>query len=131
MKRTAMVRWVVLPGVLAGFVLHAFTCFFMADGGPSGFTVGLFAISILPYLGCLGVGVRSTRGEFMAACTLPFLLFLDISAFSEAFIYPTTSTSPLVLLVVPVINLAVMVLGFLIGWAAFAILRRRTSGETL
>lgn len=129
MKLTALSRWIVVPGVFLGLMLHASTCFFMAQGGPSGFTVGLFALSILPYLGCLIVGVRNARGAVMAACTIPFLLLLNVSAFSEAFISPTTSTSSLVLLVVPVINLGVMVLGFLIGRIALTMVRRNASGE--
>ena len=129
MRLTAMFRWIVFPGVLIGFMLHVFTCFFMAQGGPSGFTVGLFALSTLPYSVCLVVGMRNARGALMAACSIALMLLLDVFAFNEAFISPTTSTSSLVLLVVPVINLGVMVLGFVVGWIAFPMFRRNTAGE--
>jgi len=129
MELTSVFRWIVLPSVLLGFMLHAYTCFFMADSGASGFTVGLFLLSTLPYLACLLVGVRKTRGALMAACAIPLLLIFDISAFTEAFVSPTTSTSSLVLLVAPVINLVVMVLGFLIGGLVFATMRRNASKE--
>ncbi|HLU00798.1 MAG TPA: hypothetical protein VKZ70_13780 [Burkholderiaceae bacterium] len=67
----------------------------------------------------------------MAVCALVPVLLLDIAAFNEAIISPTTSTSALVLLVVPVFNLGVVVLGFLLGWITFALLRRNASERTL
>lgn|SRR5690606_7666404 len=131
MKLSAMSRWIVFPGVLAGFLLHVFTCFYLPEGGPNGFTLGLFAVSILPYLACLIAGLSSARGALMAVCALVPVLLLDIAAFNEAIISPTTSTSALVLLVVPVFNLGVVVLGFLLGWITFALLRRNASERTL
>lgn len=131
MKFDMAFRRIVFPGVLAGFLLHAYTCFLMPDGGPDGFTSGLFALSMLPYLACLVAGMRKAYWPLMAAFAIPPMLVLDISAFHEAIIAPTTSTSSLVLLVVPVINLVVLMLGFLVGWIAFALLRRNAKKEAL
>ena len=124
MKPSSMLRWIVFPGVLIGFMLHAYICFVIPGGGWSGYTVGLFVLSVLPYLACLVAGRRNGCGPLMAACAIPPLLLLDSLAFHEAFIAPSASTSSLVLLVVPVINLAVLTLGFLVGWIAFLLLRR-------
>lgn len=129
MKLETMLRWIALPGVLAGFMLHAYTCFLIPDDRPNGFTFGVFALSILPYLACLVVTMRNACGPLMAVCVIPPVLLLDILAFHEAIIAPTTSTSSLVLLVVPVINLGVLPLGFFVGWSAFRLLRRRATGE--
>lgn len=129
MKYSAMFRWIVFPGVLAGLVLHTFIWFYLAQGGPIGFTVGFFALSVLPYLACFLVGMRNVRGSVMAACAIPFMLLVDSFAFNEAFIAPTSSTASLVLLVVPVINLAVMLIAFLVGWVAFSLHRRSTVGR--
>ncbi|NLC35298.1 MAG: hypothetical protein GX772_02425 [Alcaligenaceae bacterium] len=126
MKLDTMFRWLVFPGVLAGFMLHAYTCFLIPDGGPNGFTAGLFALSILPYLACLVAGMRNARGLLMAAYAILPLLLLDSLTFHEAFIAPSTSTSSLALLVVPVINLGVLALGFLVGWIVFRLRRRAT-----
>jgi len=125
------VRKLIVLGVLAGFMLHAYTCFLVPSDGPDAFTSGLFALSIVPYLACLVAGMRKARGQLMAACTIVPLLLLDTLAFHEAVIAPTTSTSSLVLVVVPVINLVVLVLGFLAGWVAFALLRRSATEEAL
>ncbi|MFT0851639.1 hypothetical protein VRY85_12770 [Achromobacter sp. F4_2707] len=122
----AVFRWGVLPGVLAGCVLHAYTCFFVPEGGPDVFTSGLFMLSILPYLACVIVGLRHSRGPLMAVCAILPILLLDILAFHEAFITPSTSTSSLVLLVVPVINLGVLLLGFLVGWIAATFICRKS-----
>lgn len=118
-----------MPGVLAGVLLHAYTCFLVPDGGPEAFTSGLFALSILPYLACLIAGMKNGRGPLMGVCTIPPLLVLDVFAFQEAIIAPSTSTSSLALLVVPLINLLVLLLGFLAGWVLFALLRRNTAGK--
>lgn len=127
----AIFRWGVLPGVLAGCVLHAYTCFFVPEGGPDVFTSGLFMLSVLPYLACLIVGLRLSRGPLMAACAILPILLLDILAFHEAFITPTTSTSSLVLLVVPVLNLGVLLLGFLAGWIAQPFFCRKSRATAL
>jgi len=127
MKLATMCRWVVFPGVLAALMLHAYTGFRVPDGGPDTFTSGLFALSRLPYLACLVAGMRNARGPLMAACAIPPLLLVDFLAFHGAIIDPTTSTSSLTLLVAPVINLVVLLLGFLAGWIAFALLRRMRS----
>jgi len=126
-----MFRWLVIPGVLAGFMLHAYTCLILPAGGPDAFTSGLFALSILPYLACLVASMRHSRGPLMAACAIAPLLLMDSLAFHEAIIAPSTSTSPLVLLVVPVIDLVVLLLSFLVGWVAFPLLRRSARGGTL
>lgn len=120
-----MFRGILFWGVLAGCVLHAYTCFIASNAGLDAFTLGLFALSVLPYLVCLFVGARSGRGSVMAACAMPLLLLMDISVFHEAIIAPTTSTSSLALLVVPLLNLAVLPLGFVVGWIAHEVLRRR------
>lgn len=124
MKLDAVLRWILFPGALAGFMLHAYTCFLIPENGPDGFTAGLFALSILPYLACLAVGTRTALGLSMAACAILPLLLLSLVAFYEAIIAPTSSTSSLVLLVTPVINLVVLLLGFLVGWVVFALSRR-------
>lgn len=126
-----MFRWIVLPGVLAGLMLHAYTCFLIPEGGPDGFTSGLFALSILPYLACLVAVTRNSCGPIMAACAIPPLLLLDILAFQGAIIAPTSSTSSLALLVAPIINLLVLLPAFLVGWIVFTLLRRRATKEAL
>ncbi len=131
MKLDTWLRWIVFPGVLVGFMLHAYTCFLVPDGGPNGFTSGLFALSILPYLACLIAGLRHSCWPLMAACAILPLLLLDILAFHEAFIAPSTSTSSLVLLIVPVINLVVLPLGFFVGWIAFVLLRLSVTEKAL
>lgn len=127
MKLDTMFRWIVFVGVLAGFMLHAYTCFLNPDGGPNAFTTGLFALSILPYVVCFVAGTRNASAPLMATCAVLPMLLLDILAFHEAFIAPTTSTSSLALLVVPVINLVILPLGFLAGWIAYALLRRNAT----
>lgn len=123
-----MLRWMVLPGALAGLSLHAYTCFLVPDGGPDAFTTGLFALSILPYLACLAAGMKGSCGPLMATCAIVPVLLLDILAFHEALVAPTTSTSAWVLMIVPVVNLLVVLLGFLVGWIACS-LRRRKAAE--
>lgn len=126
-----MFRWIVLPGVLAGLMLHAYTCFLIPEGGPDGFTSGLFALSILPYLACLVAVTRNSCGPIMAACAIPPLLLLDMLAFQGAIIAPTSSTSSLALLVAPIISLLVLLPAFLVGWIVFTLLRRRATKEAL
>ena len=121
----ALFRRIVLPGVLVGLVLHAYTCFYVAEGGASRFTVGLFALSILPYLTCLYAGTKSGPWPVVAACITPLLLLVDGFAFKDAVISPTASTSSLVLLVAPILNLVVLLLGFVVGGLARRAAERR------
>lgn len=129
MEPHTTLRWIVFPSVLLGLLLHAYVCFLVPDGGSNGFTLGLFALSILPYLACLIVGTRSYCGQLMAACAILPLLLLDSIAFHEAFVDPSTSTSSLVLLIVPVANLVVLSLGFLAGRIVFTRGRRNTKAK--
>ncbi len=129
MKFDKVLRWIVFLGVVVGFVMLAYTCFVVPDGGPDAFTSGLFAFSILPYLACFAAVLKSARWQLMAACAIIPLLLLDSFAFNEAIIAPISSTSSLVLLVVPIINLVVLLLGFLVGWIAFALLGRNSRGN--
>lgn len=131
MKLDAVLRWIAFPGALAGLSLHSYTCFVVPDGGPTAFTTGLFALSILPHLACFAAGMKDSCGPLMAVCAIVPLLLLDTLAFQEAILAPTTSTSALVLLVVPVINLIVLLLGFLLGWIAFLLLRRSVTKKAL
>lgn len=131
MKLEALLRWVLFPGVFAALMLHAYTCFFIPEGATDGFLAGLFALSVLPYLACVAIGIRTTRGLLMAACAIAPMLLFDFLAFHEAIIAPTSSTSSLVLLVVPVLNLGVLLMGFLVGWIVFALCRRSETKGTL
>ena len=131
MMPDSKLRWIVFPGVFAGLALHAYICFIVADSAPNSFTVGLFALSIFPYLACLAAGMNGSCGQLMAVCAILPLLWVDLEALHEATIAPTTSTSPLVLIIVPVINFVVLALGFFLGWIVFVLARRFAAEKTL
>lgn len=108
----------IVPGVIAGVLLHAYTCFFVPEGGPDVFTSGLFVLSVLPYLVCLLAGMKKKRGQWMAVCAIVPLFLLDSVAFHTAILAPTSSTSSLTLLVVPFLKFMILLLGFFVGWMA-------------
>jgi len=106
--------------VVAGMLLHAWTAVFKAEGGPSAFTLGLFAWSSLPYLACLLIALRACARSWLALCGALAALCVDFAMYYSVFIAPDTSTAALGLLMAPVINLIVVVplavlLAYLLG----------------
>lgn len=109
-----MVRWVTVGFIACGILLHVYTALFVAEGGFSGFSVGLVLWSWLPYA---LAGTLLKRNAYAAAGAAVFVLAADALAFKLAFINPQGSTSALVLLFMPLWNLVLVgPIGAVLGW---------------
>ena len=107
--------------VVAGVLLHTYTMVFVAEGGMSGFLVGVFLWSCLPY------AVASLLPSIQVKPGIPAgfafgTLFGDLFMHYSAFISPKGSTAALGLLFMPLWNLALLgPLGALVAWAVLRI----------
>ena len=111
--------------VAFGILLHAYIAFFEAEGGASGFSLGLMVWSWLPYLvsALLFVLVRRT---LIPLCGVVPPAVMDTLSFYSVVISPQSSTAPLVLLWMPLWNLVLfMPVGHIVGWLLAR--RNRTS----
>lgn len=110
---------IAIVAAVAEMLLHAWTAVFMAEGGVSAFSLGLFVWSSLPYLACLLIALRARR-PWMGLCGALAALCVDWAMYYSVFIAPGSSTAALGLLVAPLINLVVVVpvavlLAYLLG----------------
>lgn len=118
----------VFAACTAGFALHAYIGIFEVDGGPGAFTLGLFAWSCTPYLGCLLVARLLGNGRLPAFCGALAALLGDLANFYAVFMSPTSSTAALGLLVVPLLNLVVLApAGILLGYGVRRVFRAGTT----
>ena len=121
-NRLTLAAGVLVP--LFGIALHVHIAS-KAEGGWSGFTLGLLLWSALPYVLCLLaslVAKRPVHAAVAAACCL----VLDALTYRSVFVSPTSSTAALGLLFTPLANLLVAAP---VGYLATALLLRLRSAK--
>lgn len=64
--------------------LHLF--FFQADGGPSGFTLGLLALDCLPYAVCLLIALHGEGRPLFGFCAAAAALMVDVTTYYAVFL---------------------------------------------
>jgi hypothetical protein len=115
MGRIDILRTITLITIASGVALHIGTAL-LGTGGVNQFQVELLLLSCLPYVLCVVVLLWSGRA-LIALCGVVPALGFDIAAFLSVFVWPTSSTAPLILLFLPLWNLLLFVpLGLLVGW---------------
>ena len=89
----------------AAVTLHSYEHFVKVEGEPS---IMFFLWALLPYIVCLFVFLLSDSGAPAIAGAI-VALALDAAAFDTVFVHPTTSTSALALLFIPLWSTIVFV----------------------
>jgi len=108
-------------------LLHLYTALFSAEGGISGFLVGLVLLSCLPCAVAAALATRR-RLELPALGFAAASLIADLYMHCSVFIAPNGSTAALGLLFMPVWNLlAVGPAGAVLLWLAHRLLAGRQS----
>lgn len=99
-----ILRWTAGILLVFGLSLHSFTALFKSAGGLTGFSVGLWAWSLLPYAAGAFALLRARRP--LAACgwLIPSAI-ADTIAYNDVFFHPEASTAGLGLLFTPIWNL--------------------------
>lgn len=111
-----MVKRLALSCSIAGVMLHLYTATFRAEGGLSLFLVGLFLWSCTPY-GVLLVLLLLARKPVLAMGYGATSLGFDIYTYVTVFVWPSSSTAALGLLVMPFWNLVLFgPAGTFIAW---------------
>jgi hypothetical protein len=109
MRSQSLLKYSAVTVAMLGIALHGYISLFKAEGGPDAFTLGLLALSAVPYGVCLLVTLRGkgqpVLGLFGAAAALVF----SSIAYHSVFVAPSASTAALGLLVLPVVNLLIAV----------------------
>jgi len=107
------IRKIVYVFCFGGLILHLKTAFWEGSGSIDSFSIKLFTWSMLPYL----IIVVSFKKAFYGALCAAIVVFLfDLFMHLEVFVWPSSSTSALGLLFMPMWNVILFIpLSFLIG----------------
>jgi hypothetical protein len=110
---------------MAGVMLHMYTATFRAEGSPSLFLVGLLLWSCAPY-GVSLVLLLLARKPVLAMGYGATSLGFDIYTYVTVFVWPSSSTAALGLLVMPIWNLVLFgPAGAFVAWVIFKIYSRK------
>lgn len=108
----------------AGIILHTYISFLKSQQVLSGFNLGLFAASLLPYLICGFLFLRSDNLLIPLIGIIPCLA-MDLISYYSVFIRPESSTAPLSLVAAPLYNLVLfMPAGMLTGWLVSKLIKK-------
>jgi hypothetical protein len=108
-----------------GLSVHSYTAFIKADGGASGFVIGLWAWALVTY-GVGAVLLSRFRNSLAAVGWLILPAIMDLITYRSVFVSPQSSTAALGLLFAPLWNLLLLgPIGGVIGWLASRRVDRR------
>ena len=98
---------------IGGLLLHLKTALIESSGPVDSFTLGLFSISIFPYLMILFL----RKKYYGSLCAAIGVFVIDLFFHLDAFVFPSSSTAALGLLFIPFFNtLVVIPLSFLFSY---------------
>lgn len=98
-------NWVVVLAA-AALLLHS-TTFVLAEPGHTAFLLKLLGASVLPYLVIVTVALL-TRWPAVLLPAMAAMLAADIAAFLSVVVWPTDAQAPLILLFMPLWNIAIV-----------------------
>jgi hypothetical protein len=122
-------RTLLLLFLAAGFLLHAYTFAFKAEGGWSLFVIGLFAYSLAPYTAAAVLAIFRPTALAAAGFAAGALLG-DLFMHYSIFIAPKGSTAALGLLFMPIWNLLLLgPIGGILAWAGAKLISKRSKAN--
>ena len=120
--------WPAIAVATFGIFLHGYINLIKAEVGPNLFTLGLLALSVLPYSICLLVALLGKGSPLLGFAGAVGPLLSDLELYHSVFVAPDSSTAAIALLFGPLVNLLVLLpLGMLIGYGLARWFGRRSA----